>query len=45
MALLMRGKSSRGWSETSLMLSLVLSLIVGEELALNVILVLVDWAP
>ena len=45
MTLFMCGKSSRDWSQTSLILSLALSLIVGEELALYVILVLVDWAP
>ena len=43
MALFMCGKSSRDWSQTSLILSL--SMIVGEELTLYVILVLVDWAP
>ena len=45
MELLMCGKLSRDWSQTSLILSLALSLIVGEELALSVILVLVDWTP
>ena len=45
MALFMCGKSLRDWSKTSLILSLALSLIVGEELALYVILMLVDWAP
>ena len=45
MALFRCGKSSRDWSQTYLILSLALSLIVGEELALYVILVLVDWAP
>ena len=45
MALFMCGKSLRDWSQTSLILSLALSLIVGEELVLYVILVLVDWAP
>ena len=45
MALFMCGKSLMDWSQTSLILSLALSLIVGEELALYVILVLVDWAP
>ena len=45
MALVMCGKSSRDGSQISLILSLALSLIVGEELALYVILVLVDWAP
>ena len=45
MALSMCGKLSRDWFQTSLNhLLLVLSLIVGEELALYVILVLVDWA-
>ena len=39
------GKSSRDWSQTSMILSLALSLIVGEVLVLYVILVLVDWAP
>ena len=43
MALFMCGKSSRDWSKTSMNLSLVLFLIVGEELVLYVILVLVDW--
>ena len=33
------------WSQTSLILSLALFLIVGEELVLYVILVLVNWAP
>ena len=45
MALFVCGKSSREWSQTSLILSLALSLIVGEKLALYVILVLVEWAP
>ena len=45
MALYMRGKLSWDWFQTSLILSLTLSLIVGEELALYVILVLVNWAP
>ena len=45
MALFMCGKSSGDWSQTSLILSLALSLIVGEEVALYVILVLVDWPP
>ena len=44
MALFMCGKSSKDWSQTSLILPLAPSLIVGEELALYVILVLVDWA-
>ena len=33
------------WSQTSLILSLALSLIIGEEFVLYVILVLVDCAP
>ena len=45
MALFMCGKLSRDWFQTSLILSLALLLIVGEELAVYVILVLVDWAP
>ena len=45
MALFICGKSSRDWSQISLILSVALSLIVGEELAVYVILVLVDWAP
>ena len=45
MTLFMCGNSWRKWSQTSLILSLALSLIVGEELALYVILVLVDWTP
>ena len=44
-ALFMCGKSSMDWYQTSLIISLALSLIVGEELALYAILVLVDWAP
>ena len=45
MALCMCGKQSRDWSQPSLILLLALSLIVGEELVLYVILVLVNWAP
>ena len=45
MALFMCGKLLRDWFQTSLILSLALSLIVGEELALYVILVLVNWTP
>ena len=45
MVLFMCGKLSRDWSQPSLILSLALTLIVGEELALYVILVLVDLAP
>ena len=45
MALFKCGKSSRDWSQTSLILSLDHSLIVWEELALYVILVLVDRTP
>ena len=44
MTLFMCGKSSRDWSQTSLIISLALSLLVGEELALYVILELVVWA-
>ena len=44
-ALFMCGKLSRDWFQTSLIPSLALSLIVGEELAWYVIVVLVDWAP
>ena len=44
-ALFRCGKSSRDWSQFSLILSLARSLTIGEELALCVILVLVDWAP
>ena len=33
------------WFQTSLILSLALSLIVGEELVLYIMHVLVDWAP
>ena len=43
-ALVMCGKLLRDF-QTSLILSLALSLIVGEELALYIMLVLVDWAP
>ena len=45
MALFMCGKLSMDWSHTSLSLLLALSQIIGEELALYVILVPVDWAP
>ena len=45
MTLFMCGKSLGDWSLTSLILSLALSLIVGEELAVYVILVLDDCAP
>ena len=45
MALSMCGKLLRVWFQTSLIVSLALSLIIGEEHALYVILVLVDWAP
>ena len=45
MALFMCGKLSRDWSQPSLILALALSLIVGEELALYVILVIFDWEP
>ena len=45
MALFMCGKLSRDWSQTYLIASFALSLIVGEELVLYVILVLVNWAP
>ena len=45
MALSMCGKLLRDWFQTSLILSLALSLIVEEELSLYVILVLIDWAP
>ena len=38
-------EDNRGRFQTSLILSLALSLIVGEELVLYVILVQVDWAP
>ena len=38
-------KIIEGLAQTSLILSLALSLIVGEELVLYVILVRVDWAP
>ena len=45
MALFMCGNNQGDWSQTSLILSLALSLIIGEELVLYVILVRVDWAP
>ena len=41
----MCGELLRDWFQTSLILSLALSLIIGEELALYIMLVLVDWAP
>ena len=41
----MYGKLWRDWLQTSMILSLALSLIVGEELAFYVILVMIDWAP
>ena len=45
MAVSMCGKLSRDWLQISLILLLALSLIVGEELAVYVMLVLVYWAP
>ena len=44
-ALFMCGKLLRDWFQTSLVLSLALSLIVEEELVLYIMLVLADWAP
>ena len=38
-------KLLRDWFQTSLILSLTLSRIIGEEFALYIMLVLVDWAP
>ena len=45
MALFMCGNLLKDWFQTSLVLSLAISLIAWEELALYVMLVLVDWAP
>ena len=41
----MCGKLLRDWFQKSLIISLALSLIVGEELVLYIMLVLVEWAP
>ena len=44
-ALYMCGKLLKDWFQTSLILSPVLTLIVGEEPVLYTMPVLVDWAP